>query len=378
MKQAFNKLWIYAITILQLVLVGCATGSDFKGRPADFHVRSAPEDFAALGLHPTDVAKWEDGRRLKKVGGDNYEWWYFDGMLDDGTIIVAIMGENYVTPDRYVILEITPPAQETRKVLKSYKEAGQFSFEQADVKIGKHAFVGDLNSYHIVVDPSEADGLGVDLHLTRQTPSYRPATGHVRDGQREYGWVVAVPNGEVTGTMTVDGVVSKVHGSGYHDHNWGDIFPKDILDNWWWGRAVVSGHTIIVAEMRAKGAPAEARIPYFFVTTSDKVLVNAFSPATVKVVEGEPTAAPDPAHSRSIGSKMTFTTSDGIESTFNMSNKVLTSFNIVESLPWYEKAAAKLLGKMPWYTRVVSPVTLKLPGGNAEKGQGVLELFELQ
>jgi hypothetical protein len=351
---------------------------NFEGRPNDFHVRSTPEDFAALGLHPTEVAKWEDGRRLKKLGGDNYEWWYFDGLLDDGTVIVAIMGENYVTPDRYVILEITPPGKQTIKVLKSYKEAGQFATEQADVRISKHRFVGDLDHYRIVVDPSEADGLGVDLQLTRKAPSYRPATGHVRDGDREFAWVVAVPNGDVTGSMTVNGVTTQIHGNGYHDHNWGDIFPKDILDNWWWGRAVVGDHTVIVAELRGKGAPAQARLPYFFVTTPTKVVVNAFTPSTVKVVEGAPIAAPDPAHARPMGSKMTFTTPDGIESTFNLSNRILTSYDIVASLPWYTRILAKVLGKTPWYTRVVSPVTLKLQDGVTEQGQGVLEQFELQ
>src|SRR5260370_37959629 len=57
------------------------------------HVAAAPADYATLGIGQK-VAIWEDGRRTPK-SADTFEWWDFDGLLDDGTVVVVWFGDNW-------------------------------------------------------------------------------------------------------------------------------------------------------------------------------------------------------------------------------------------------------------------------------------------
>jgi endo-beta-N-acetylglucosaminidase D len=85
------------------------------------------------------------------------------------------------------------------------------------------------------VDAAETGGVGCDLTLRRRVASYRPATGYI----------VAVPGGAVTGTLTAHGVTRQVAGGGYHDHDWGNGSLANLFDNWRWGRGRSGGYTII-------------------------------------------------------------------------------------------------------------------------------------
>ncbi|HXH27953.1 MAG TPA: hypothetical protein VNL37_02845, partial [Candidatus Polarisedimenticolia bacterium] len=58
----------------------------------------------------------------------------------------------------------------------------------------------------------------------------RMPIGHL--GWERMSWLVAMPRAEVTGRWIVDGRSYVVHGSGYHDHNWGEWLPADALWNW--------------------------------------------------------------------------------------------------------------------------------------------------
>ncbi|MEI6874577.1 MAG: hydroxyneurosporene dehydrogenase, partial [Spirochaetota bacterium] len=59
---------------------------------------------------------------------------------------------------------------------------------------------------------------------------WRPASGIVADGDSFFAWLAAVPEGEVSGSITVGGQTRAVRGSGYHDHNWGNISTAALMD----------------------------------------------------------------------------------------------------------------------------------------------------
>jgi hypothetical protein len=46
-------------------------------------------DFERLGLTRGHIQVWEDGARTDGRGG-TYEWWYFDGHLDDGATLGVV------------------------------------------------------------------------------------------------------------------------------------------------------------------------------------------------------------------------------------------------------------------------------------------------
>jgi predicted secreted hydrolase len=190
---------------------------------AKLHLAAALEDFKALGIGK-EIEVREDGRRTPQ-SSDYFEWWYFDGLFDDGSVFVVWFGDNwlYGSHKRALNIDLTPPGKPTWHIVRTFDDPGAFSSDHADVQIGPHSFKGDLDTYTIHVDAAETGGVGCDLTLRRRVPSYRPGTGYIEAGDRFFAWLVAVPEGSVTGTLTADGVTRQVTGSGYHDHNWGNV-----------------------------------------------------------------------------------------------------------------------------------------------------------
>jgi hypothetical protein len=341
------------------------------------HVAAAPTDYAALGIGQK-IAIWEDGRRTPK-SGDTFEWWYFDGLLDDGTVVVVWFGDNWFfgSHDRAVTIELTPPGKPTRRVMRTFEEPGSFSSDVADIKIGPHQFKGDLDTYSIHVDPAETGGVGCDLTLRRRVASYRPATGYIEAGKQFFAWLVPVPEGAVTGTLTADGETREVTGSGYHDHNWGNVSPAKLFDSWWWGRGRSGEHTIIASEIHGKSAVGGTSIPLFFIGDEHQVEVNAFG-SDVSTIKGDPVRHPDSNHKRPIGSGISFITADGSRAEFKISDHLLKSADLVADESFVIRAAAWAISKKPWYTRFESPIILTLPGQSPATGRGTLEYFELK
>ena len=356
-----------------LIAPAVATASDDQ----KLHLAATEADFSALGIGK-EIAVREDGRRTP-ASASAFEWWYFDGLLDDGTVVVVWFGDNwfYGSHKRAVNIELTSPGQPTRRILRTFDEPGAFASDKADIKIGPHSFTGDLNTYSIHVDPTETGGVGCDLTLRRRVASYRPATGYIKAGDKYFAWLVAVPEGAITGTLTADGVTRQVTGSGYHDHNWGNVSPADLFDNWWWGRGRSDGHTIIASEIHGKAAVGGTNVGLFFVGDERGVEVDAFG-TNVTAAEGAPVRHPDPKHERPIPSGIAFTAADGTRAEFKISDRMLKSANLIADEPVAIKAAARLMGVKPWYTRFESPITLTLPGQAPTDGKGTLEYFELK
>jgi hypothetical protein len=364
-----------AVGAIAVGLALCAEAASSNNQT--LHVAATPADFAALGIGQK-IAVWEDGRRTPK-SADTFEWWYFDGLLDDGTVVVVWFGDNwfYGSHERAVTIELTPPGKPTRRVMRTFKEPGSFSSESADIKIGPHQFKGDLDTYFIHVEPAQTGGVGCDLTLRRRVASYRPATGYIEAGKQFFAWLVPVPEGAVTGTVTADGVTRQVTGSGYHDHNWGNVSPAKLFDNWWWGRGRSGEHTIIASEIRGKSAVGGTSIPLFFIGDEHQVEVNAFG-SDVSTIKGEPVRHPDSNHKRPIGSGIVFITADGSRAEFKISDHLLKSADLVADESFVVRAAAWAMSRKPWYTRFESPIILSLPGQSPAIGRGTLEYFELK
>ena len=52
-------------------------------------------------------------------------------------------------------------------------------------------------------------------------------------------------------------------GSGYHDHNWGDVPMQTLMHNWYWARASIGPYTVIASHITATEAHGyETQIVY--------------------------------------------------------------------------------------------------------------------
>ena len=196
--------------------------------------------FKQFGLKRNVIEPWEDGLRtqLDKAG---YEWWYFDTHMDDGTQIVVVFytksmiaAKGPLTP--FATIEITyPDGRKTEERVDATPSQCRFSTDGCDVKIGPCTVTGDLTNYHIHFQSKNVTA-ELDLHGT--VPSWRPGVGgtlYGDDEAKQFFWLPSVPSGAVRAVVSDHGTTKTYNGSGYHDHNWGNVSIANLVHHWYWG-----------------------------------------------------------------------------------------------------------------------------------------------
>ncbi len=253
--------------------------------PKTILLSASPELLKREGL--TDaVAIWEDGLRAD-TGRGSFEWWYFDAHLEDGSTAVIVFSTKPLLERNgplkpNVSLTITRP--DGTKILRfPIFPADQFSAskEKCAVYIGPNSTHGDLHRYEVHAQMNDIDA---DLTFTGLVPPWRPGVGKAYfDGFDNYfAWLPCIPYGTVEGTLTYDGQTHKVKGTGYHDHNWGNVSLNDVMDHWYWGRAHVGDYTLIYVEQIASKTFGYTRMPVFMLTKGNQILVGGSEPLTMQ------------------------------------------------------------------------------------------------
>jgi hypothetical protein len=225
-----------------------------------FRLAGRLADYARLGIDPVSVVPFEDGQRIGTEKG-RYEWWYFDAHLDDGaTVVVVFYTKPNVSPNGPLAPRITinltlPDGRTFEKFLDTKPELFSASKSGCDVRIGANRFVGDLHRYYITATIEE---ISVDIELTGEVPAWRPKSGHLYFGtegrEKLFAWLPSVPHGRASVRYTIGPEEHRVSGSGYHDHNWGDVPMQTLMHNWYWARASVGPYTVIASHITATAA----------------------------------------------------------------------------------------------------------------------------
>jgi hypothetical protein len=233
------------------------------------------------GLAKT-IAAWEDGQRAPTQRG-SFEWWYFDAHFDDLTTAVIVYATKSIinpaaplTPN----LSLTITRADGIKTAEfALPPAEQFSAarEVCDVHVGpswvKQTGCRTCWSYSL---HAETKSLAADLTFTGLVPPWRPEAGKSFFGDLEhyFAWLPAIPYGSVEGTLTYDGQTHAVRGSGYHDHNWGNVALPAVMDHWYWGRAHIGDYSLIFVEQVALKKYGATRMPVFLLAKGEAVLVD--------------------------------------------------------------------------------------------------------
>lgn len=234
-----------------------------------FRLAGRPADYARLDIDPAYVLQFEDGQRIGTKKG-RYEWWYFDAHLDDGaTVVVVFYTKPNVSPNGPLAPRITinltlPDGRTFEKFLDTTPELFSASTSGCDVRIGANRFVGDLHHYRITATIEE---ISVDIELTGEVRPWRPKSGHLyfgTEGQEKlFAWLPSVPHGTASVHYKIGNEEYHASGSGYHDHNWGDVPMQTLMHNWYWARASVGPYTVIASYITATAAYAyETQIVY--------------------------------------------------------------------------------------------------------------------
>jgi predicted secreted hydrolase len=240
-----------------------------------------PRDYERLGLVPDVIQPWEDGLRTAAADG-TFEWWYFDAHLDDGSTVTVEFHTKppYVSPSTpltpFVLVTHTAP-DGTRVDRTHTANPTQFvaATQNCDVAIGPNTFRRDGDGYTIHV---EIDDMAADFTLRSEVPPWRPETGHAFFGaDEEYyiAWLPIVSRGAVDAVLTVDGDTEHRTGTGYHDHNWGNVAPRKVLDHWYWGRARVGDYTVVTLMFVSHRKYDNAPLPAVMVAKDGAILASA-------------------------------------------------------------------------------------------------------
>jgi hypothetical protein len=239
---------------------------------------SSDADYERLGLARGDIKVWEDGARTDDRPG-TYEWWYLDAHLDDGSkLVVVFMDKDLATPQK--------PLEPTIRLNLDLADGRSFerfvtfdpvvwssARDHADVRIGQNRFSGDLHTYRVT---ATVEDIAVDVTLEGEVPAWRPETGYMLFGEErklEFAWLPSVPQGKVTATYSIGDERHQTTGTGYHDHNWGNVALLEIVHDWYWARGQAGPYSVIASYITAHEKYGYAAIPIFMLA-KDGVLIG--------------------------------------------------------------------------------------------------------
>src|SRR5260370_35752111 len=115
------RAWLVGVALGALA-VACGSYAAPISNDAKLHLAAAPEDFKALGIGK-EIEVREDGRRTPQASG-YFEWGYFDGVFDDGTVFVLWFGDNCLhgPHKRALNSDLTPPGKPTRHLVRAFDD----------------------------------------------------------------------------------------------------------------------------------------------------------------------------------------------------------------------------------------------------------------
>jgi hypothetical protein len=238
---------------------------------------SSDADYERLGLARNDIKPWEDGARTDDRPG-TYEWWYFDAHLEDGTkLVVVFMDKDLTTPRKPLepVIRLNLDLADGRgfeKFVTFDPAVWSSARDHADVRIRENRFTGDLHTYRIT---AAVDGIAVDVTLEGEVPAWRPETGYMlfgKDRNLEFSWLPSVPQGKVTATYSIGEERHEATGTGYHDHNWGNVGLMEIVHDWYWARGQAGPYSVIASYITASEKYDYAAIPIFMLARDGQLI----------------------------------------------------------------------------------------------------------
>ena len=187
-----------------------------------------------------------------------------------------------------------------------------------------------------------------------------------------------VPNGNVQGQITFENQKFNISGSGYHDHNWGNIELQKLFDNWLWFRGTVGQYTIIGYELNTIDSRGGYSIPGLFIADSTGIIYESYGQNGIFTSKENVIKNLYDKNDEALFSKLKIITTENfyleIEGTEVIENLYLFDLHKTPIIPFLFSFS----NIDPYYTRYKSKVMLQLPDETIYKGQGVLEIMDLK
>src|SRR3982074_2193545 len=341
----------------------------------------SPSDYERLGLSPTTIAPWEDGKRTDDSAG-TYEWWYFDAHLADGAkLVVTFMNKDMaelqkLSPLLRLNLDL-PDGRHFEKIVHYPRGEWSAAKDHADIRLGENRFTGDLHLYRI---QATAEEISVDVTLTGEVPPWRPSTGYMlfgADRSKEFAWLPSVPQGAVTVSYAVDGEQHQTTGVGYHDHNWGNVGLVSVVHDWYWARGQAGPYSVIASYITSAKAYGFEPIPIVMLARDNVIVADDPTKVTFEregIYTDQKTGKPVAAVTR-------YTYRDGEDRyvvSFTRTHDLSVN-RMIDTIKGVKHIAARLAGFDGAYLRFVGDLEISRYRGNelieAHKQDAIWELM---
>ncbi len=211
----------------------------------------------------------EDTRTVPHYSG-GYEWWYFDGISDNGEysfVIIFYEGNpfslRYIhaldrvegpVPSEYPAISIAV-YEDSQPVYYSFtefeKENCVFKEDRIFAEIGPHKMKGivqgDKLQYTLQLNEQlpSSDSIEAQLRFEGKIPRQLFGENEKKEKQSRinHQWNLVLPRARVNGYITLSAGdkntprrTIEFNGTGYHDHNIGSEPMRNSFEDWYWGR----------------------------------------------------------------------------------------------------------------------------------------------
>lgn len=319
--------------------------------------------YTTLQIDPDQPHPKEDGMRTDGREG-SYEWWYTDAEFEDGTTVVLIFytKNHFDVPGPAwprVDIDITHPDGK-KTLMHSQGPKGQVISARkdvCDVRIQSSSIQYKDGQY---VVHFEEGGVVYDAVMTSKLPMWRPNSGHWVYGNHDehyFAWFVAQPSAVIEATLSIHGQKQKLKGTGYHDHNWGNIGMQKLMNHWYWGRAKVGDFDIIACDIIAEKKYNYQRLPVFFIAKDGKILTDDQSITRIHREDTIEHSFTKKFMDNHLIYHQPISASESYTVEF-IRHRDIVSSSLLDTLGATQARIAKLLRANPTYTRVLGEVRL--------------------
>lgn len=340
------------------------------------YLANSKKDYKDLKIKNGKTEIWEDGMRTTGEAG-TYEWWYTDAEFEDGTKVVAV----FFTKNGFdvkkgacptAILDITLPdgREIAEKISEGYGKKIRAKKDKCDVHVKDSYLTYVDGDYHLNFSTKDVT---YNVVMKSLLPMWRPNTGHWYFGDKKFCWFVAQPSASVEGYMIINNKKTLLKGTGYHDHNWGDIAMNKVMNHWYWGRAKVGAYDIIACDIISEKKYGNTRLPVMMIG-KDGIIIEDDQTKTAVIRSGTHQHIGTSKFMDDSIKYMQPSKDENYTIEYVREKDILVK-SLLDGPPTgggkerstILKGAAKLLGINPTYTRVIGKVYLTIEkNGNSE------------